>query len=122
MILWKTRKLRSLFPIKDKVDIKHCSNVIYEGTCICGNNYIGVTNRNTILRFEEHNNTKKQSEPSNHIRQNRGHLFVWKIMSRASKHKIKGRILEAFFIKCKSPSLNNQADNFRLKLFQNGVT
>ena len=41
IILWKTRKLRPLFQLKDKVDLKHCCNVVYEGTCPC----IGITNR-----------------------------------------------------------------------------
>ena len=115
-------KFRSLFQLKDKVDSKHCSNVIYEGSCTCDANYIGVTDRNAVLRFEEHSNPEKASEPAKHLKQNGDHAFTWKILSKTSKHRIKGRILEAFFIKCMSPSLNNQADNFRLKLFQNGIT
>ena len=122
LILWKTRKLLSLFQLKDKVDSKHCFNVVYEGTCSCGTNYIGITDRNASLRFDEHNNPKKNSEPAKHIKRNEGHAFTWKIVCKTPKLKFKGRILEAFLIKFKNPSLNNQVDSFQLKLFQNGMT
>ena len=122
LILWKTRKLRSLLQLKDKVDSKHCCNVVYEGTCSCGTNYISITIRNTSLRFDEHHNPKKNSEPAKHIKRNEGHVFTWKIVCKTPKHKSKGRILEAFLIKLKNPSLNNQLDSFQLKLFQNAIT
>ena len=32
---WKTRKLKSLFPLKDR--IKHKANIVYKGTCSCMN-------------------------------------------------------------------------------------
>ena len=38
-ILWQTRKIKSLFSIKDK-DI-HRSNIVYEGKWPCETNYIG---------------------------------------------------------------------------------
>ena len=122
IILWKTRKSWSLFQLKDKVDSKHCCNVVYEGTCSCGSNYIGITDRNAGLRYDEHNNPKKNSEPAKHIKRNEGHVFTWKIVCKTPKYKMKNRILEAFFIKLKNPSLSNQLDNFQLKLFQNGIT
>ena len=50
------------------------------------------------------------------------YLFTWKIVCKTPKHKMKGRILEAFFIKLKNPSLNNQLVNLQLKLFQNCIT
>ena len=121
LILWKTRKLRSLFQLKDKVDSKHCCNVVYEGTCSCGNNYIGITDRNASLRFDDNNNPKKNSEPAKHIKRNEGNVFTWKIVCKTSKHKLKGRILEPFLRKLKNPSLNNQLDSFQLKSFQNGI-
>ena len=122
IVVWKTRKVRSLFPQKDKVSISHCSNVIYEGLCTCNENYIGVTERNSIVRFEEHNDATKTSEPAKHLSVNINHSFNWTILSKASHNTRKGKILEAFFIKVKRPSLNNQSDNYKLKLFHNGVT
>ena len=122
IVVWKTRKIRSLFPLKDKISISHCSNVVYEGVCTCNENYIGVTERNSIVRFEEHNNATKTSEPAKHLSLNNNHSFIWTILSKASPNTRKGKILEAFFIKVKRPSLNNQSDNYKLNLFHNGVT
>ena len=97
---------------------------MYEGTCSCGTNYIGITDRNASLGFDEHNNPKKNSEPAKHIKRNEGHVFTWKIkiVCKTPKHKLKGRIWEGFLIKLKNPSLNNQLDSFQLRLFQNGIT
>ena len=111
-----------MFQLKDKVDSKLCCNVVYVGTCSCGTNYIGVIDRNASLRFDEHNNPKKNSEPAKHIKRNEGHVFTWKVVCKTPKHKLKGRILEAFLTKLKNLSLNNQLDSFQLKLFQNNIT
>ena len=53
-ISWNTRNIRSLFPLKDRAE--HISCAIYEGTCSCGNNYMGdktetlkLDGTNTIL-------------------------------------------------------------------------
>ena len=34
---WKTRKLKSLFPLKDR--IKHKANIVYKGTYSCNESY-----------------------------------------------------------------------------------
>ena len=47
VITWKTRNIRSLFPLKDKNDYKSC--VIYKGGCSCGSSYIGKTKLNSQL-------------------------------------------------------------------------
>ena len=51
-IIWVTRKIKSLFKIKDNV--KHLSCVFYQGICSCGNNYIGETIRNAVTRIDQH--------------------------------------------------------------------
>ena len=43
-VVWNTRKIQSLFPLKDKV--QHLSCVIYKGICSCGETYVGETIRN----------------------------------------------------------------------------
>ena len=53
-IVWNTRNIRSLIQAKDNV--KHYSCVIYEGNCSCGENYIGESVRNIVLRWAEHEN------------------------------------------------------------------
>ena len=53
VLTWKTRNIRSLFPLKDKNDYKSC--VIYKGDCSCGSRYIGENKRNAGVRWNEHN-------------------------------------------------------------------
>ena len=57
-----------MFPLKDKSDYKLC--VIYKGDCSCCSRYIGETKRNAEVRWNEHNNPTKSSEPSKHLRSN----------------------------------------------------
>ena len=40
-VVWNTRKIQSLFPLKDKVQQLSC--VIYKGICSCGETYVGET-------------------------------------------------------------------------------
>ena len=47
-ITWKTRDIRSLFPLEDKNHYRSC--VIYEEDCSCDSRYIGETNRNPEVR------------------------------------------------------------------------
>ena len=47
---WKTRKLKSLFRLKDK--IKHKENILYKGTCSCNEYYIGETKRNAEITWK----------------------------------------------------------------------
>ena len=80
MIL-STRKIKSLFKIKDNVE--HLSCVVYHGICGCGNNDIGETIKNVIKRIDEHEQPNSKSEPSKHFRNNPGHQYNWMILSRA---------------------------------------
>ena len=61
---WKTRNIRSLFPLKDKNDCKLC--VTYKGDCSCGSRYIIETKRKEV-RWDEHNNQTKSRELSKHL-------------------------------------------------------
>ena len=119
-IIWSTRKIKSLFKIEDKV--KHLSCVVYHGTCNCENNYIRETIRNVVTRIDEHKQPNSKSEPSKHLKNNPGHPFNRKILSRAPSYRLKRKILEAYFIKQLNPSLNDQLDSEILTLFRHGVT
>ena len=55
-IIWSTRKIKSLFEIKDNV--KHLSCVACHGICSCGNNYISEIIRNVVTRIHEHEQPK----------------------------------------------------------------
>ena len=120
VITWKTRNIRSLFPLKDKNDYKSC--VIYKGDCSCGSRYIGETKRNAEVRWNEHNNPTKSSEPSKHLQSNINHYFTWAVISNAPKNAKNRKNLEASNISLWKPDLNEQKNFERLVLFRNGVT
>ena len=117
-VVWNTRKIQPLFPLKDKV--QHLSCVISKGICSCGEKYVGETIRNCKIRCDEHNDVKKNSEPAKHLPRKIEHKLSWYILARAPVNTLKRIILEAYFIKLIVPSLNGQLDN--KLLFRNSVT
>ena len=87
--------------------VKHISFGIYEVIWLCGENYIGETERNLKTLRNEHRNTKHLSEPDKHLLNNDNHDFTWAILSsRHAKFSIKRKIAEAFYIAIFQPSLN----------------
>ena len=117
-ILWQTRKIETLFKLKDK-NI-HPSHVIYIGTCTCNQVYIGETARNLEVRVNEHSDINKQSEPAKHLKKHPEHKFTWDILTSAhswTKRKIK----EAFYIARFNPVLNKQVQSFHLTLYPMGT-
>ena len=92
-LIRNTSRIRSLFPLKDRN--LHPTCVIYEGTCSCGIKYIGETERCEHLRISEHEDTKKNSEPTKHHKANGNHSFTWNILANAPRDQSKRSILEA---------------------------
>ena len=80
-VVWNTKKIQSLFPLKNKVH--HCSCVIYRGDCSCNQNYIGETVRNAKIRWNEHEDKNSKSEPAKHLKENPTHKLTWTIISKA---------------------------------------
>ena len=119
LITWKTRNIRSFFPLKDKNDCK--SRVIYKGDCSCGSCYIVETKRNAENRWNEHNNPTKSSEPSKYLRSKINHYFKWAVVSNAPKNAKTTRNLEQN-IGLRKPDLNEENDFEILVLFTNGFT
>ena len=119
-IIWNTSKIRSLFPLKDKNLHPNC--VVYEGECSCGSKYIGETSKCFHLRKNEHEDTKKVSECSKHLKLNPSHTFKWKILANAPTDPNKRKILEALYIGKFKPGLNEQVNSRKLQLFVHGVT
>ena len=119
-ISWETRKIQTLFHLKDKTLYPACK--IYYGICECGKDYIGKTNRNTITRWSEHHNPTKDCEPVRHLKEHINHVFTWKILCHASKKTDIHRNLEAIFIALLKPSLNEEKNFERSILFRNGIT
>ena len=120
VIMWKTRNIRSLFPLKDKNHYKSC--VIYKGYCSCGSHYTGETKRKAEVRWNEHNNASKSSEPLKHLRNNISHYFTWAFISYVPKNANTRKNLEGSYIAPWKPDLNDQKDFERLVLFRNGAT
>ena len=84
----------------------HPSCVICEGVC--------VTRRNVALRWEEHENTSKDSQPAKHLKENLSHKFSWKMLFAAPESKRICKILEASEIALKRPSLKEQIESKKL--------
>ena len=82
-ITWKTRPVKTLFPLKDKSI--HPSCVIYKGSCYCGETYIGKTIRNAEnpIRWEGPNLPTNKSEPTKHLKKNFHHVFNWVTLCKA---------------------------------------
>ena len=69
-IKWVAKTVKQLFNLKN---IKsHPSCVIYVGTCGSSQTYIGETRRNARIRWDKHEDSKKESE---HFRNHLGHSF-----------------------------------------------
>ena len=98
VIVWKTRNIRSLFNLKDKVS--HVSSVVYEG----------------------HNDIGKKLETAKHLNQFPEHRLKRKILRRVSNKVRQRKIHEAYYVIFMCPFLNNQLEFTSLTLFQNGVT
>ena len=96
VLTWKTKNIRSLFPLKDKNDYKSC--VIYREDCSCGPHYNGETKRDAEVRWNKHNNPTKSSGPSKHLRSNISHYFTWAVISTAPKKAKTRKNLEVSYI------------------------
>ena len=95
-ITWLTKKLKTLFRVKDKS--LHYTCKIYKGVCSCGESSIGETIRNVEVRWDEYNNPMKNSNPSNHIKDNLDKVFNWSVLANAPKNMFQQKILEAYYI------------------------
>ena len=119
-IKWISKKVKSLFSLKDKNPYTACQ--IYKGTCVCDETYIGDTIRNVDIRRNEDVDIRKESESAKHLRENLNHKFKWETFLQAPKNYQQRKSLEASFIAIMGPTLNNQLDTKKLYLFRNGVT
>ena len=118
---WKTRKLKSLFPLKDR--IKHKANIVYKGTCSCKESYIGETKRNAEISWKGHcSNNDKKKEVAENLLKNSGHTIDWQVITPAPHQRNKWKILEAYYITKFKPSLSNQLDIKITHLFRIGIT
>ena len=110
------------------IDLSIVSLIIFkknqrnEGVWSCQESYIGETVRNVKIRWQEHEDIQKDSEPVKHLKNNSTHSFTWKILLPASAIRRIRQNMEASIIALKRPSLNERAETKKLLLFRNGVT
>ena len=84
--------------------------------------HISETIRNVDVRWNEHEDIRKESEPAEHLRKNLNHKFKWETLLQAPKNYRQRKNLEVSFIAIMEPTLNNQLHTKKLYLFRNGVT
>ena len=121
-IIWNTRKMRSLFKLKDQSKYHAC--VIYQGTVSTDDTikYIGETKLIAELRWKQHNDPRNESSPAKFLKENPTREFNWKVLCRSSRNPNKRKIQEALFITKFKPKLNNQVEHKKLNLFRCGIT
>ena len=73
-IKYLTRKIRTLFHLKDKSLHPACK--ISKGICIFGEKYMGESKRNVEIRWMEHNTPGNKSNPAKHLIDNIDHSFT----------------------------------------------
>ena len=73
-IKWLTRKMKTLFKLKDPCIHPACK--IYKGVCICGETYIAETIQNVETRWKEHNAPSHKSNSSKHVSNHLDHIFT----------------------------------------------
>ena len=78
--------------------------------------------RNVEVRWAEHNNPTKVSNPPKVFKDNADHAFHWSMLVTAPINTFQRKVLEAYYIVLEEPTLNDQLDPDRLNLFRNGVT
>ena len=114
-IKWITKKVKQLFKLKSRNP--HPSRVIYEGVCSCQEPYIGETVRNAEIRWQEHEDTQKDSKSANHLKNNPTHSFTWKVFLPVSSVRRIRQNMETSIIALKQPSLNERVESKKLSLF-----
>ena len=76
---------------------------------------------NAEVRWNEHNNPTKCSEPSK-LQSNNNHYFAWAVISNTPKNAKNWKNLEASYIALWKTDHNKQKGFEKLVLFGNGVT
>ena len=120
---YKGTKLGSFFTVKDKVNTSHQTNLVYgyiprDGTSL-RDGYVGETRVRFGRRTHEHQSTDKESSIYKNSRAKNIEVSSedFKILEKGFPKYFDRRIAESLYIKEYNPSLNEQKDSYRLKLF-----
>ena len=119
--VYKGTKLGSFFSVKDKVDIKHQTNLIYNYTPQGEETvkYVGETNVRWGRRTYEHGHWDKGSSIFKYSQQQGIDVDFedFKILERGYPKYLDRVIAEALHVKDFKPILNGQKQSYKLKLF-----
>ena len=123
-------KLRNFTNHKDKLSPLWCSDVVYKYTCaVCGNCYIGSTNRSLAIRISEHQGKSFRTKQNlarplqSTIREHSEGTCDKAISPDEFQVIFKGksiqeiRIAESLLIKDGKPELNLEESSYPLKMF-----
>ena len=118
-IIYKGTKLGSCFRVKDKVPMKHESNLVYAFKKEGVTNYIGETKVRYGTRTYEHMNTDKASAVYKHKIENRLALSDsdFEIIDKGFPKTVDRKLAEALYVKELDPILNRQKSSYKLHLF-----
>ena len=123
MISYKSTKLSTKFPVKDKTDLQHKNKVVYHSECPsegCHENYSRETNRHIVERIQDHNNRDKSSYLLRHAHE-KSRTHVWennfKILGINCQSNIKRKVSESLSIRELKPTLNANEKSIPLHLF-----
>ena len=119
--VYKGTRLGSFFSVKDKVDPKHQTNLVYnytpQGEEVV--KYVGETNVRWGRRIYEHGHMDKNSSIYKYG-QTQGidiNFEDFRIVERGYPKYLDRRIAEALHVKDFQPPLNGQKNSYKLKLF-----
>ena len=123
IIFRNTRRIKSFFPYKDKLNCSLRSKVVYKASCWdCNDYYIGKTKRRLHDRKTEHfkalTSNSHSSAIADHTDPNRpqdkmGSLFILA----TGQSDIHCKIKEAFLIRDLKPALNENIGSEKLLLY-----
>ena len=122
LFVYQGTTIGSFFPLKDRLETQHCSNLIYYyiNPSDPTDDYGGETKCRLGKRIKDHQGTDKYSTIYRHNMNKDlppAKPDDFQIIERNYPHNTKRKIAESLFIKRKKPSLNKQADSYKLKLF-----
>ena len=83
--------------------------------------YIGETVQNATIRWDQHSDIGRNSEPVKHLNLFPEHRFNWKIVRRVPNKVRQRKVYEAYYVMCLHPTINNQLELTSLTLFQNDI-
>ena len=119
--MYKGTKLGSFFSVKDKVDVKHQTNLVYNYTPQGQTRakYVGETNVRYERRTKEHGLWDTKSSIFKYGVEHGIDINFedFKIVEKGYPKYLDRRIAEALHIKDFKPTLNGQKQSYKLQLF-----